>query len=606
MQRAQLLTPIAAAAGLAALVASAPSSASHVRAADASQLVVSPLNGTPDASPSTQISFLGAPPSELSGITVNGSKSGAHAGTLEPYSSEPGASFVLAKHFKPGERVTVGYALTVGNTTTRNQLKFTVATPAATPRTGSPLATSTQATQAFVTRHDLRPPRLRISVNSPAAASGDIFIAPLVAPAQLDVKTGKPVIEKNARLFGQYAPTILDGNGRLVWTQPVPRGLEAFDFRPQFYRGAPALTWWQGRLTATGVGFGDDVIIDSSYRPVATVHGGNGYRADLHEFLLAPDGSAYVTEYAPVIANLGSRRHPKRGILLDSVVQRVDVQTGLVMFEWHFDGHVPAGDSMTKPVPGQPWDAWHLNSIDFDGSGNLLLSARQTWAVYNVAPTGAISWQLGGRHSNFKLARGVRFAWQHDARFQLGGAISVFDDEAAPEVGHQSRGELISLDTVHHVASLVHAYGRPSPLIAGSQGNAEVLPGGHVFVGWGSLPFMSEFDAAGHLVFDAHFHGHDETYRAFRFPWTGIPTGAPAMAIHKAPGGQGDLVYASWNGATEIASWRVVGPDGSVLATSGRAGFETAIPVNTSAPSIAVQALTAAGQVLGTSSAQKP
>jgi hypothetical protein len=64
-------------------------------------------------------------------------------------------------------------------------------------------------------------------------------------------------------------------------------------------------------------------------------------------------------------------------------------------------------------------------------------------------------------------------------------------------------------------------------------------------------------------------------------------------------------VYASWNGATQVAAWKILGgPDAATLrpvASSARAGFETAIPAPPGEREFEVQALDASGRVLGTS-----
>jgi hypothetical protein len=64
-------------------------------------------------------------------------------------------------------------------------------------------------------------------------------------------------------------------------------------------------------------------------------------------------------------------------------------------------------------------------------------------------------------------------------------------------------------------------------------------------------------------------------------------------------------VYASWNGATQVASWKVLAEADTsglaAVATSARSGFETVIPVRQSYKTFEVQALDANGRVLGTS-----
>jgi hypothetical protein len=64
-------------------------------------------------------------------------------------------------------------------------------------------------------------------------------------------------------------------------------------------------------------------------------------------------------------------------------------------------------------------------------------------------------------------------------------------------------------------------------------------------------------------------------------------------------------VYASWNGATQVAGWRVLAGASATrlraVAEGPRTGFETAIPVpaGTVGPYVTVQALDGGGNVLG-------
>ena len=125
-----------------------------------------------------------------------------------------------------------------------------------------------------------------------------------------------------------------------------------------------------------------------------------------------------------------------------------------------------------------------------------------------------------------------------------------------------------------------------------------------MFVGWGSEPYFSEYSASGQLLFDAHMHGSYESYRGYRFPWTGAPGGAPAIAATPASGGRAQ-VYASWNGDTRTASWRLLAGASAQsiapVATVARSGFETSMTTPGAAPYVAVQALDASGAVIASS-----
>ena len=553
-------------------------------------IAVSPQPGTPDASPGTQISFLGASPGAIRSLVVSGSRSGRHGGVLRAYAAAAGASFLPSHRFTPGERVTIR-ARVRGR---RIAFQFTVARPARLPTAASSAqATGGARVYDFVSRPDLKPPAISVRA-APGADGGNILLTPLT--------------QKSGGLVGQFGALIVDSSGQPVWSQPAPHGLVAADLREQTYEGAPALTWWQGKIAyPSGVGTGEDVIVDRSYRTIARVRAGNGYQADLHEMTLTGRGTALIPVYAAVRTDLSRVGGSRRGVLIDSVVQEIDVRTGLVMFEWHAFGHIPLRDAYQPPFRnGFPYDAYHVNTIVEGPRGSLVVSCRNTWAAYDVRERdGRVVWRLGGKHSSFKLGRGVRFAFQHDVVLGAGGLLTIFDNQGAPRIGPQSRGLVIRLDSRRRRATLVRAYAHPSRLRSATEGSTQLLPDGKVFVGWGAQPYFSEFSADGHLLLDGRLPGADESYRAYLVDWSGTPAAPPDVAARTAGPGAA-TVYASWNGATGVASWQVLtGPTPSALTPAGsapRAGFETPIHVG-SAAYYAVRALAANGTVLGTSRA---
>jgi hypothetical protein len=558
--------------------------------ASASALTISPLNGTPDASPQTQISFLGAPASQISDVSVVGSRSGGHSGKLRSYASATGASFVLARGFTEGERVTAtalvgsrGHAQRVGTTFYVARL---VDYPLPAGRTPPPATAATN--QSFVTQPRLQPPTVHVNAASPAAAPGDIF---------LTTNSGR----------GQNGAMILDGAGRLVWFQPAAKGDSVTNLQVASYEGKPVLAYWQGHIDL-GVGFGSDQILGTNYKPVASVHAGNGYLADLHELQITPQGSAYLSAYTLVRADLSSVHGSGDGALQDAVVQQIDIKTGLVMFEWHAYGHVAVNDSYANDPrdPNRPWDFFHMNSISTDpwGDGNFLISSRNTWAAYEIShQSGSVLWRLGGRKSSFRMGAGTGTAYQHDARWQPDHTITIFDNGAAPKAHSASRAIHETIDWKTRTVSLLSRDVRTPPLLSGSQGDDEVLANGDWFVGWGEAPYFTEFNTAGQTVFDANLPYPAQVYRAFRFAWSATPATVPGIALKAA--GAATTVYASWNGATGVSSWRILGGATpttlTALATVPSIGFETASTLPSAVPIFAVQALGAGGEVLGSS-----
>jgi Arylsulfotransferase (ASST) len=571
------------------------------------RVTVSPGPETRDASAQTQISMLygvgGNTGPKLADVTVTGSRTGLHAGRLEAYSQGDGASFVPKRQFAEGELVSVHAELVQAGRATPFAWSFTVAVrdhPGSSSAAVVGVAKNPAASgptpedyQSFHSRPELRPPDVTVSTTD-RTATGDLFLAPYAG-------------------VGQYGPMVLSPHGELIWFKALsPPGTRAGNLRVQQYEGKPVLTWWQDPLIAGASRTSGDVIANSAYQTVAVVRAGNGYQPDLHEFQITPQGTALITVYDAIDCNLSAVGGPRDGAVADTLLQEIDLKTGLVMYEWHSLDHVPLESSYSSPATtsrADPFDYFHINSVGRGQDGDLLVDSRNTWAAYDVdAKTGQVRWQLGGKRSSFKIGRGASMAWQHDAVQQPDGAITFFDNGASPQVQPQSRAIEVALNMTSMTATLVRSYGHENPLVADSQGNVQTLPGGDWMVGWGQAGYLSEIDAAGQVLFDAHLPPDWESYRAFVAPWSGRPLQPPAVAAAPSPGAHGGgSVYASWNGATEVASWQVlVGSSPTTLkpaASAAKAGFETAIalPRVATGSYVAVQALDTAGAVIGTS-----
>jgi hypothetical protein len=571
--------------------------------AAASRLTISPAPGTRDASPQTQISILGAPPRRILSVRVTGAVSGPHSGRLRDYSGGRGASFVLTKPLDQGERVRV---LVRVRRRAPLRFSFTVARLGAVQPVLNLPVNQPAKLQQFVSEPNLLPPRIT-TLKRGASLSGDIFLTPLpspvVHPGSNNTVTIRPV--------GPGGPMILDGRGQLVWFKQLAPPDVAANLRIQRYGSRKVLTWWQGPVTPTAFGLGEGVIADSSYRTLRTVQAGNGYKMDIHEFELTPARDALFTVYSPVLVHLPGTAPGALSPLLDSIVQEVDIRTGLVVWEWHALGHVPLKDSAATPSNSASYDAFHINSIQPVGRGRVLVSMRDTSAVYLVdRASGRLVWTLGGKASDFRLGRGARFHFQHDARMLGKNEVSLFDDEAGPpQEGPYSRGIVLKLDPRRRTAKLVRQYRRSTDTSAQSEGSMQTLGDGNVFLGFGAEPFFSEFSARGRLLFDASLPQDDGTYRAYRFPWSATPRTRPAVAARRT-GATSVSVYASWNGATAVREWQLLAGASAAslnpVRSVAKTGFETRIDVESSATVFAVRALGSDGKALGTSAAVPP
>jgi hypothetical protein len=466
--------------------------------------------------------------------------------------------------------------------------------PAERATKGTPSSTASRTTPqnvwVFRTRPDLSPPAVDVTTEAHDTASGYVFAAPNKGGAM-----------------------IVDNSGQVVWFRPLHH---AMDFKVQTYRGNPVLTF-EEHVYGGEQGY---VILDDTYREIARVRAGNGYRGDHHEFLITPEDTALITIYDVVPKDLSPIGGSEDAVVRQGIVQEVDIETGEVLFEWHSLDHVGLDETYVKPTGDlrQDLDYFHVNSIDIDHDGNLLVSARLTFAVYKIdRKSGEIIWRLGGKKSDFEMGEDARFSYQHDARRQSDGTITIFDNgttifkhgDGRPQTIEESRGIVLELDEEEMTASLVREYTHPDKQFAHASGNMQVLPNDNVFIGWGRAQAISEFGEDGELLFSASLPSKNGTYRAFRFPWSGYPGDRPA-AVAERTSEQKVRVYASWNGATEVATWQVLaGPSRDRLRTIGSAlrdGFETAIEVHTAEPLIEVRAKDHAGSVLGTAKAVEP
>jgi Arylsulfotransferase (ASST) len=370
---------------------------------------------------------------------------------------------------------------------------------------------ATAACGATLAMAPAAPPTFTVLTNA-GVSRGDIFTADFGPPSGYG--TG---------------PEIISTTGRLIWYHPVPAGARVTDFRTQTYLGQQVLTWSQQRSFG---GTATDYIYNDHYQQIATVKAADGASADMHEFLITPWNTALITATTTTTANLTAIGGPRDQAVTDGIVQEIDIRTGKVLFQWNSAGHVPYGDSHLPlpPKADEAWDWFHLNAVHLGPSGNLVISSRYTWAVYDVnRRTGRVLWQLGGKHSSFteKAApgqvldkAGEIFAFQHDPAAVGKDVYTVFDDESdgISELPY-SRAVTIRLNFRTHVATLVKSEKQPEGLGTSAFGSVQTTGNGDQFVGWGEAPYISEFGPSGRLLFNAKFPSDAFTYRAYLLPW---------------------------------------------------------------------------------------
>ena len=362
-------------------------------------------------------------------------------------------------------------------------------------------------------------------------------------------------------------------------------------------------------------------LYNEHYQQVGEVGAGAPFapgRIDMHEFRITSQGHALVGIYEPVTTTVN--RHRVR--VAQYVVQELSlvrgprgIHTGRVLFQWRSLRHVPVSETYAfDPGKGGVWDYFHGNAIAQDRDGNLLISGRNTWAIYKVSVrTGRILWQVGGKGDS---RLGHPWCYQHDIDPIGPNEYSLFDDGGigpgclAGSSEHASRGLIIRVDPSQRPAglTLVAAFAHHPAIDAGFVGSVQRLSNGDVLVDWGKQPQVTQYSPDGKQVVMDLSLSH-QSYRAFRFRWVGTPRTKPAVAAQST--GSETNVWASWNGATQVLAWRVLaGPSPDSLVPTGRPvhrqGFETRLSLTHRYRVVAVQALGTRGHVLGTSRAVSP
>ncbi len=484
-------------------------------------------------------------------FVVRGSRSGTHSGDVVLADDQRTVLFKPDKQFTPGEKVAVNIsALKLAGQTPFRAISysFSVAvnqqpgTPGSSQLADPPIPPKPprSAFPDFLTvPQDI--PHFEVSVGSADPSEGDLFVAPFYWTEST---------------VGSYL-LILDRQGKLVYYRSVADALDAWDFKVQ---PNGLLSYYDQKNSII-------YVMDSHYRVVDTYQAGDGYSADLHDFQLLPNGNALLMIYDAETIDMGKYiwGGQRAALVTGLVIQEMDPSKN-VIFEWRSWDHFSLHDSIAK-LTTKDIDLIHANSLALTADGNLLLSSRNLNEVTKIdLQTGDIIWRLGGKSSMFKFVNGEPFAYQHDVRELPNGNITVFDNHGTPDGGiAPSRGVEYQLDLAEMTATQVWEYAADSHIFGTYMGNTQRLANGNTLLSWGA-PYtksgyqyrsVTEVDPENHTVFDLTFDQPYVSYRAFLFPWHGYPDTLPALAF-KAEGGSITLGY-SWNGATEVAAFRVYG-----------------------------------------------
>ena len=424
--------------------------------------------------------------------------------------------------------------------------------------------------------------------------------------------------------------------------------LAATDLRPCDYLGQAGthLCWSEAHPSIKSDAVGLNRVASNAYEVVQEYEKfGRFHHSNPHEFNMLPGGQSFMqVSFKRVDMDLREYYGPRQGLVMDGCLQEVDTASGEMLFNWCFLDNKPVWETnvfpnndkntvnTTAPRAGlgtqvDPWDFIHMNSADKNTEGDYLLSARHLDQIIKIAglnnkhglAPGTIIWRLGGRTATIEMDDTGHFMRQHHARFHSLSAteevISFFnnawggDAEVAASAPYSS-GMLVSVNNKTKTSSVLRDWKAPHGERGYAMGGVQLLPNGNAHVGWGTYPAFSEYTEDGQVLFHANFAPDDvgTSYRAYKFPWVGMPNTKPKVVAYcgSCSGGDGPLTaYVSWNGATEVKRWRFHVSRNSRLGpwlpvgTFEKEGFETKVVLRDAyVPLVSVEALDEEGNVL--------
>ncbi|HUW13729.1 MAG TPA: aryl-sulfate sulfotransferase [Anaerolineae bacterium] len=522
-------------------------------------------------------------------LRVVGSRSGMVRGSLRLSDDSRTLLFQPAQSFQPGETVQVtmktGLQLAGGTVTQALSFSFVVGSAGMQAHATDQTSTSHPPSDGLVPPDEPRDSQpaaaMPLSVRQHSTLPDDFPHMEATVPA---TEVGEGYVFLTVRdLHGSGEPylLIIDDLAEPIYYQRFPFGDMVWDFKKQTNG---TLTYTRYPLAGPRL----QVALDSTYSIVDTYVPGNGYSdLDHHDFLALPDGHALLLIEDPQIIDMSQivpGGDPEAEIV-GNVIQELDGSRNVV-WEWRTWDHFALTDSVRDLTEPRIIYA-HVNSLEVDHDGHVIISSRALDEVTKInRDTGDIIWRFGGKNNQFSLVGDTQFFhFQHDARCLPNGHLTVFDNRTDWTPAY-SRVVEYDMDEIAMTATLVWEYVGP---YSHAMANAQRLANGNTVIGWGRAnTTASEVTPDLDTVFETKFvrnadhetHQRDvvlDSYRAFRYPWVGRPAWPPTLCAR--PEGQGVRLSYSWNGATGIEAYRVLGgaePSPTALVTTTtRSGFET-------------------------------
>jgi hypothetical protein len=354
-----------------------------------------------------------------------------------------------------------------------------------------------------------QPPAFNITVNTPQS-SGYYFFCPYKLTAFPSFPSGT------------QTEMILDSNGSVIYYKPVSFYF-AGDFK-QLSAGKMAHVFQNGYA-----------IFDSTFNIIDTITTQNGILFDLHDLIKLPNGNYLLLGNEEVHMNLtsynmffhiGAPGHPN-ALVTCGVVQEIDSLDNVV-FEWHSKDHFTFDDADEFFLNNPAVVDWtHMNSVDMDTDGNIIISSRHFNEITKISRTdSSVIWRMGGKRNQFTFINdSIQFRGQHDFRRLPNGHVTLFDNGRSNPL-HPAIAKEYVLDEINMTAELIWYHMEADSIYSTSQGNVQRLDNGNTLISWGTLQnenaVFTVVTPNNNKVFEISFPDSLITYRAYNYdslPW---------------------------------------------------------------------------------------
>ena len=524
----------------------------------AGYLYLSPEPAAPYVSAQTRyvlVRFANVTPMEVTNltsfITVTGAISGPHCGVTHLASDGRTVIFTMPMDFSPNELVTVTLnpqlAGGASGVLTSYEYQFMITAPVpgslSAAAFSSPMPVPAGDTSDYGGLSDG-------SSQGPSPTVGNVMAAAAIMPNGVSVPSDFPTVAITIKSNPSPGYLFLDtGNGSKPYTMILDNNGSPIWYR----RGRMENFKTEQNHLITGYpdpSIGGFPAFDQNFNYIQTFRTTNGYLTDSHDLKVLADGSYLMLGYRTNTVDMskyvvGGRTN---AVVTEGVVQEFTA-AGELIFQWRAWDHYDIRDGTT--------DFPHLNALDIDEDGNILVSARHLSETTKInRNTGEIIWRLSGRQSSFTFLNDPLngTSYQHNISALGNGRYMVFDNgnNHNPQV---SRAVEYQLNLTNMTATTVWQFRDTPEEFSDFMGNAQRLPNGNTMINW-VYDKIVEVDSNGGKHFEMNLVDFHTIYRVYRFPWEGVVK-VPYLIVEPYPDNT-TLIFNKF-GDTNVAYYRIYG-----------------------------------------------